>query len=188
MRARRRPRRLRCVPRYRRASGSAAGARRTADRGAGREPRTGSTRAVYQGWIEGRKGNPGSGRDSTSSQRYKRALIRLGRNADLPRGEKTSWNMPRNRLASTQRNRPVKVASPRSRSSGSVWRRRKRSVTRSRLPEDGKRNRQIRVLTLHRLGASKSCLEDARNERLAVSRQDRGEGVAAAIATKIAND
>src|SRR6516165_7626961 len=154
MRARRRPRRPRCVPRYRRASGSAAGARRTADRGAGREPRTGSTRAVYQGWIEGRKGNPGSGRDSTSSQRYKRALIRLGRNADLPRGEKNllEYVAEQTSFHSTESTREGCIAKiPEQRLCVAAA---QRSVTRSRLPEDGKRNRQIRVLTLHRLGAS----------------------------------
>jgi hypothetical protein len=52
---------------------------------------------------------------------------------------------------------------------------RRKADDESRLRIDGKRNRQIRVWMLHRLGASYfETWHDARNERLATLRQGRG--------------
>ena len=91
--------------------------------------------------------------------RHNLVVFRYGERRRPPlQAKNIAWNMARERLASAQESTREGCIAWVPGASGSVWQRRNTDdswpMTKRRLKEAGKRNRQIRVRTLHRLGAS----------------------------------
>ena len=164
----------------------APGGRLIVELGMGQEP---AVRALFTkaGLTAGAARKDLAGIPRALGARYramKRTHFDPSKSAGLVYGEKSTWIVPRKRLASRQRNRPVTIVSPKTpeqRLCAAAARRRmtsSRSRRQTKSPDTGPDASPVGRIKL-------LSLDDARNEKIGnAAGCDRGHGVAATIAIK----